>query len=30
MREWVAVGPGNVAWVELAKEAYHFVKAGKR
>ncbi len=29
MKEWVAVGPGNVAWVDLAKEAYRFVRAGE-
>jgi hypothetical protein len=28
MKEWVAVGSGNMVWVELAKEAYRFVKAG--
>ncbi len=25
MKEWVAVGAGRASWVELAKEAYHFV-----
>lgn len=29
MKEWVAVGTARVNWVELAKEAYHFVKRGK-
>jgi hypothetical protein len=28
MKEWVAVGAGRANWVELAKEAYHFVKGG--
>jgi hypothetical protein len=26
MKEWVVVRPGKVNWVELAKEAYRFVK----
>lgn len=26
MKEWVAVGAGRANWVELAKEAYRFVK----
>jgi hypothetical protein len=30
MKEWVAVRVGNVNWVELAKEAYRFVRGGKR
>lgn len=29
MKEWVAIGAGRANWVELAKEAYHFVKRGK-
>ena len=29
MKEWIAVGAGGANWVELAKEAYHFVKRGK-
>ncbi len=29
MKEWVAVEPGAAAWVDLAKEAYRFVKGGK-
>ena len=28
MKEWVAVGTGRAPWVELAKEAYLFVKRG--
>jgi len=28
MKEWVAVGAGKVPWVELAREAYRFVKSG--
>ncbi len=28
MKEWVAVGAGKASWVELAKEAYRFVKKG--
>src|SRR5207245_620654 len=28
MKEWVAVGAGSAPWVELAKEAHHFVKRG--
>lgn len=28
MKEWVAVGAGKASWVELAKEAYDFVKRG--
>ena len=30
MKEWVAVGAGKVPWIGLAKEAYRFVKGGKR
>jgi hypothetical protein len=26
MKEWVVVTPGNEDWIELAKEAYAFVK----
>jgi hypothetical protein len=26
MKEWVVVGPGRAPWVELAREAHHFVK----
>ncbi len=26
MKEWVVVGTGSVNWVELAREAYDFVK----
>jgi hypothetical protein len=26
MKEWFALGTGRVNWVELAKEAYQFVK----
>jgi hypothetical protein len=26
MREWIVVGEGAGDWVELAKEAYHYVK----
>ena len=29
MKEWVAIEPGNANWVELAKQAYEFVKRGK-
>lgn len=29
MKEWVSVGVGKANWVELAKEAYRFVKGGK-
>ena len=28
MKEWVVVAPGKADWIELAEEAYHFVKAG--
>lgn len=30
MKEWVAVGPGKVDWVELAREAHRFVTRGAR
>jgi len=30
MKEWVVGGAGRAPWVELAKEAYRFGKAGKR
>ena len=30
MKEWVAVEAGRVNWVDLATEAYHFVKVGPR
>jgi hypothetical protein len=30
MKEWVAVGAGRVNWVDLATEAYRFVKGGLR
>ena len=26
MKEWIVVGSGKADWVELAKEAYEFVK----
>jgi len=29
MKEWIAVPAGKRSWVELAKEAYHFVKSVK-
>lgn len=29
MKEWVVVGTGKADWVELAKEAYNFVKQAK-
>jgi hypothetical protein len=29
MKEWFVVGRGKANWVELAKEAYDFVKQGK-
>ena len=29
MKEWVAVEPGKVQWIDLAQEAYRFVKGGK-
>jgi hypothetical protein len=29
MKEWVIVGDGKADWVELATEAYNFVKQGK-
>jgi hypothetical protein len=28
MKEWVAMAGGKAGWVELAKEAYRFVKGG--
>jgi hypothetical protein len=30
MKEWVAVGIGGSSWVELAREAYDFVKRSRR
>lgn len=27
MKEWIAVEPGRADWVQLAREAYRFVKA---
>lgn len=30
MKEWIAVAPDRVPWVELAKEARRFVEGGKR
>ena len=30
MKEWVAVESGKSSWVQLAKEAYEFVRRGKR
>ncbi len=30
MKEWVAVEAGRVNWVDLATEAYHFVKGSDR
>jgi TfoX/Sxy family transcriptional regulator of competence genes len=29
MKEWISVPPGEANWIELAREAYHFVKEGK-
>ncbi|MGH2396884.1 MAG: MmcQ/YjbR family DNA-binding protein [bacterium] len=29
MKEWVAVEAGSASWVELAREAYRFVKGGR-
>ncbi len=29
MKEWVVVGAGKTDWVDLAKEAYHFVRWDK-
>ncbi len=29
MKEWVVVGAGKASWVDLAKDAYRFVKSGK-
>lgn len=28
MKQWVSIGAGSANWVELAKEAYRFVKRG--
>jgi hypothetical protein len=28
MKEWIAIGAKTDSWVELAKEAYEFVKEG--
>jgi hypothetical protein len=30
MKEWLAVGPGKADWVELAREAYRYVRGGAR
>lgn len=30
MKDWVTIAAGNADWVELAKEAYLFVKRGAR
>lgn len=30
MKEWVVICRGKADWVELAKEAYRFVKQGQR
>jgi TfoX N-terminal domain len=30
MKEWVSVPAGNALWLELAREAHHFVKGGSR
>jgi len=30
MKEWIAVEAGRVNWVDLATEAYRFVKGGRR
>ena len=30
MKEWIAVVAGKTSWIELANEAYRFVKRGKR
>ena len=30
MKEWVALEAGSENWIDLAKEAYQFVKLGKR
>jgi hypothetical protein len=30
MKEWVAVGSGGASWVQLAREAYAFVKGSGR
>lgn len=29
MKQWVVVAHGSAPWVDLAREAYHFVKAGQ-
>ena len=29
MKEWIAIAGGKAKWVELAKEAYQFVKLGQ-
>lgn len=29
MKEWIAIGAKTLSWVELAKEAYEFVKLGR-
>lgn len=29
MKEWVVVGAGCAPWVDLAREAYDFVKRGR-
>jgi hypothetical protein len=26
MKQWISISPGRVAWVDLAKDAYAFVK----
>jgi hypothetical protein len=28
MKEWVVIGAGGANWVEVAQEAYRFVKRG--
>ena len=28
MKEWIAIGAGKANWIELAREAYQFVKQG--
>ena len=30
MKEWVAIGDRKLPWVAVAKEAYRFVKAGRK
>jgi hypothetical protein len=27
MKQWISIGPGRAAWVDLAKDAYRFVAA---